>query len=209
MAGAVLRRRCRAKKGLIRLGQALPDTPVEAEAGGDTGLQRTGAVIVPRYPVKSERKIAPRADPFRAIDRELTACGLKAGADAIIIDFHAEATSEKQALGLFVDGRASVVVGTHTHAPTADERILPNGTAYISDIGMCGDYNSVLGMDPTEPINRFLTKIPKDRLEPAMGPGTISGLAVETDDATGLARRIKSLRLGGVLEPTEPLFWVE
>ncbi|MFA5948726.1 MAG: TIGR00282 family metallophosphoesterase [Hyphomicrobium sp.] len=147
--------------------------------------------------------------PFRAIDRELTACRLKAGADVIFIDFHAEATSEKQSLGYFVDGRASVVVGTHTHAPTADERVLPNGTAYMSDAGMCGDYNSVLGMDIEEPVNRFLTKLPRERFEPALGPATVSGLAVEIDDATGLARRVKSLRLGGVLEPTEPLFWVE
>ena len=86
------------------------------------------------------------ADPFRAIDAEIEACRLKQGADAIVIDFHAEATSEKQALGYFVDGRASCVVGTHTHAPTADERVLPGGTAFISDIGMCGDYQSVLGM---------------------------------------------------------------
>ena len=93
--------------------------------------------------------------PFRAIDNELTACPLKQGADAILIDFHAEATSEKQALGLFVDGRASVVVGTHTHTPTSDERVLPAGTAYMSDAGMTGDYNSVLGMDSEEPLNRF------------------------------------------------------
>jgi len=147
--------------------------------------------------------------PFRAIDRELTACKLKVGADAIFIDFHAEATSEKQALGLFVDGRASAVVGTHTHAPTSDERVLPQGTAFISDAGMCGDYNSVLGMVADEPISRFLTKIARERFEPAQGPVTLSGLAVEIDDATGLATRTKSLRLGGCLEPTEPLFWVE
>ena len=143
--------------------------------------------------------------PFRAIDRELTACALKSGADAILIDFHAEATSEKQALGHFVDGRASLVVGTHTHTPTSDERILPGGTAYMSDAGMCGDYNSVLGMDTEEPLNRFLTRLPRERFEPALGPATVSGFAVETDDATGLAVRVKSLRLGGVLEPTEPL----
>jgi 2',3'-cyclic-nucleotide 2'-phosphodiesterase len=148
-------------------------------------------------------------DPFRAIDAEIAACGLKKGADAIVIDFHAEATSEKQALGHFVDGRASAVVGTHTHAPTADERVLPGGTAFISDLGMCGDYQSVLGMGKDEPINRFLTKIPRARLEPANGPATLSGLAVEIDDATGLAVRTTSLRLGGVLSPTEPLFWVE
>lgn len=149
------------------------------------------------------------SDPFRAIEMEITACALKQGADAILIDFHAEATSEKQALGHFVDGRASCVVGTHTHAPTADERVLPGGTAYMSDVGMCGDYQSVLGMVKDEPINRFLTKIPRARMEPAMGPVTLSGLAVEIDDATGLAVRATGLRLGGVLSPTEPLFWVE
>jgi metallophosphoesterase (TIGR00282 family) len=149
------------------------------------------------------------ADPFRAIDAEITACGLKQGADAIFIDFHAEATSEKQALGHFVDGRASCVVGTHTHAPTADERILPGGTAFISDAGMCWDSESVIGMEKDEPLNRFLTKITRSRMEPATGPATLSGLAVEIDDATGLATRTNGLRLGGVLSPTEPHFWVE
>jgi metallophosphoesterase (TIGR00282 family) len=147
--------------------------------------------------------------PFRAVDREIEACGLKKGADAIVVDFHAEATSEKQAFGYFLDGRASCVVGTHTHAPTADERVLPHGTAFMSDAGMCGDYQSVLGMDIEEPLNRFLTKIPRGRFEPAAGPATLSGLAVEIDDATGLAIRAQGLRLGGVLAPTEPLFWVE
>ena len=148
-------------------------------------------------------------DPFRAVEHEVEACALKQGADAILVDFHAEATSEKQAMGYFLDGRVSCVVGTHTHAPTADERVLPRGTAFMSDVGMCGDYDSVLGMDPGEPLNRFLTKIPRGRFEPALGPATISGLAVEIDDATGLARHTAGLRLGGVLTPTEPLFWVE
>lgn len=145
--------------------------------------------------------------PFRAIDAELTACGLKQGADAIFIDFHAEATSEKQALGHFVDGRVSVIAGTHTHTPTADERILSGGTAYMSDVGMCGNYNSVLGMDSDEPINRFITKIPRGRFEPASGGATVAGLAVEIDDATGLAVRLKAVRLGGVLSQSEPDFW--
>lgn len=149
------------------------------------------------------------ADPFRAVEREIDACPLKHGADAILIDFHAEATSEKQAFGYHVDGRASCVVGTHTHVPTADHRVLPKGTAYMSDVGMCGDYESVLGMDLVEPLNRFLTKIPRGRFEPAMGPATLSGLAVDIDDSTGLAKRVGVLRLGGVLTPTEPLFWVE
>jgi hypothetical protein len=147
--------------------------------------------------------------PFRATEAEIEACPLKKGADAIVVDFHAEATSEKQAFGYYLDGRVSCVVGTHTHSPTADERILPRGTAFVCDIGMCGDYESVLGMDVGEPLNRFLTKIPRGRFEPAMGPATISGLAVEIDDSTGLARRTAALRLGGVLTPTEPLFWVE
>jgi 2',3'-cyclic-nucleotide 2'-phosphodiesterase len=148
-------------------------------------------------------------DPFRAVDAEVTACGLKRGADAIVVDFHAEATSEKQALGYFLDGRVSLVVGTHTHAPTADERVLPQGTAFIGDAGMCGDYDSVLGMDRAEPLNRFLTKIPRSRMEPAVGPVTISGVAVEIDDSTGLATRVAALRIGGVLAPAEPSFWVD
>ena len=145
--------------------------------------------------------------PFRAIDAELSACALKRGADAIIVDFHAEATSEKQALGFFLDGRASAVIGTHTHTPTADARILPAGTAYMSDAGMCGDYNSVLGMDVDEPLNRFLTKIPKGRYEPSDGPGALSGLAIEIDDNTGLATRLSPLRIGPNLEPAIPDFW--
>ncbi len=145
--------------------------------------------------------------PFRAVERELAACPLKAAADAIIIDFHAEATSEKQAFGHLVDGRASCVVGTHTHVPTADDQILAGGTAYISDVGMCGDYDSVIGMDKTEPINRFLTKIPAGRFEPSMNEATLAGLAVEIDDGTGLATAVAPLRLGGRLRPTEPDFW--
>ncbi len=145
--------------------------------------------------------------PFRAIDGELSACSLKQGADAILIDFHAEATSEKQAMGLFLDGRVSGVVGTHTHTPTADGRVLPGGTAYLSDAGMCGDYNSVLGMDAEEPINRFLTRIPRSRYEPASGAGTISGFAIDIDDATGLAVKSGPLRLGPHLEPAAPEFW--
>lgn len=147
-------------------------------------------------------------DPFAAVDRELASAALGEAADVIFIDFHAEATSEKQAFAHHVDGRASVVVGTHTHTPTSDARVLAGGTAYQSDVGMCGDYNSVLGMEPEESINRFVSKIPKGRFAPASGPGTLCGLMVEIDDATGLARRCKELRLGGDLTPSEPL-WVE
>lgn len=145
--------------------------------------------------------------PFRAIDNELTACRMGEGADAVFIDFHAEATSEKQALGVFLDGRVSCVAGTHTHSPTADHRVLPGGTAYQSDVGMCGDYNSVLGMKSGEPVNRFLTRIPRDRFEPSMGEATVSGLAVEIDDANGLATNVGLLRMGGALSETMPVFW--
>lgn len=145
--------------------------------------------------------------PFRAVDREVTACPLKTGADAIFVDMHAEATSEKQAMAYLMDGRVSAVVGTHTHSPTADDRILPGGTAYLSDAGMCGDYNSILGMAIDEPINRFLTKIPLGRFEPAEGPAAVAGFAVDIDDKTGLATACSPLRSGPGLRPIEPEFW--
>jgi 2',3'-cyclic-nucleotide 2'-phosphodiesterase len=149
----------------------------------------------------------PLDDPFAAVERELASCPLKQAADAIIIDIHGEATSEKQAIGHFCDGRASLVVGTHTHVPTADHQILPRGTAFISDVGMTGDYDSVIGMNKEEPLSRFLTKISGARFEPAMGEATLCALAVETDDASGLAGRIAAVRLGGRLEETRPKFW--
>ena len=146
-------------------------------------------------------------DPFPAVERELAACPLRQAADAIIIDIHGEATSEKQAMGHFCDGRASLVVGTHTHVPTADHQILPRGTAFVSDVGMTGDYDSVIGMDKEEPLVRFLRKIPTARFEPALGEATLCALAVETDDTTGLARRVGAVRLGGRLEQARPTFW--
>jgi metallophosphoesterase (TIGR00282 family) len=149
----------------------------------------------------------PLDDPFAAIEHELQACALKTETDALVIDFHGEATSEKLAMGYFVDGRASLVVGTHTHVPTADARILPGGTAYMSDVGMTGDYDSVIGMVKDEPVNRFLRRVPSARFEPATGPATLCGLAVETDDATGHAVRLAPVRIGALLEPAEPDFW--
>jgi metallophosphoesterase (TIGR00282 family) len=151
--------------------------------------------------------IDPLDDPFAAIDRELAACPLKSGADAIVIDMHAEVTSEKQAMGYFADGRASAVVGTHTHAPTADHRILPGGTAFQSDVGMTGDYESVIGMAREEPLSRFVRRIPQGKFEAANGPATLCALAVETDDRTGLARQVGAVRLGGRLEQAKPAFW--
>ena len=146
-------------------------------------------------------------DPFTAIERELAACPLHAAADAIIVDFHGEATSEKQAMGFFCDGRASLLVGTHTHAPTADLRILAGGTAFMSDVGMTGDYDSVIGMAKDEPLQRFMRRISSARFEPATGAATLCAVAVETDPATGLATRVGAVRLGGCLEQARPAFW--
>jgi 2',3'-cyclic-nucleotide 2'-phosphodiesterase len=147
-------------------------------------------------------------DPFPAIDQEIEACKLGRDCDAIVIDFHAQATSEKMAMGHFVDGRASLVVGTHTHVPTADHHILRSGTAYQSDAGMCGDYDSVIGMDKAEPLQRFLRKLNVERMKPAEGEATVCGLAVETDDRTGLALKVAPFRIGGRLQPIELPFWL-
>ena len=151
----------------------------------------------------------PLECPFRAVEAQIAACPLGQGADAILVDMHAEATSEKQAMGVFLDGRVSVVVGTHTHVPTADWRVLPNGTAFMTDAGMCGSYNSIIGMEPQEPLDRFVTKISSGRFKAASGPATLCGLAIETDDRTGLATQTAMVRLGGILGSTEPPFWVE
>jgi 2',3'-cyclic-nucleotide 2'-phosphodiesterase len=146
-------------------------------------------------------------DPFGALDREVQACALGSGADAIVVDFHCEATSEKQAFGHYLDGRVSLVVGTHTHVPTADHRILSGGTAFMTDVGMTGDYDSVIGMQKEEPLNRFIRRIPSSRFEPATGPATLSAIAVETDDKTGLALQVSPVRLGGKLQPVTLEFW--
>ena len=143
-------------------------------------------------------------DPFSAVDRELEACPLGAAADAVIVDIHAEATSEKMAMGHFCDGRASLVVGTHTHVPTADAQVLPGGTAYQTDAGACADYDSVIGNKKDEPLRRFTTRIAQGRYQPAEGPATVCGVFVETDPRTGLALRVEPIRVGGRLAPHVP-----
>ncbi len=145
----------------------------------------------------------PLDDPFASVQTELAKLRLGATVDFILIDIHAEATSEKAAMGHFADGRASLVAGTHSHVPTADAQILPKGTAYQTDLGMCGDYNSVIGMDPAEPLQRFTKKLSKGRFTPAEGEGTVCGVLVETA-ATGLATRIEPVRIGGRLKPSIP-----
>ena len=141
-------------------------------------------------------------DPFDCIANILQSGGLGEAADVIFVDFHAEATSEKQCFAHFVDGRVSAVIGTHTHVPTADHQILSGGTAFMSDAGMCGDYNSSLGMDKEEPVNRFVTKIPRGRMEPATGEATVCGVIIEINPANGLAVDIQPVRLGGRLSAT-------
>jgi hypothetical protein len=146
----------------------------------------------------------PFDDPFSALDGILRSHPLGGLAQAILVDFHCEATSEKMAAGHFCDGRASLVVGTHTHVPTADAMILPGGTAYLSDAGMCGDYHSVIGMEKEEPLRRFVTGMPKGRFTPANEEATLAGVYVETDDRTGRASRIVPVRQGGRLAPSGP-----
>ena len=145
--------------------------------------------------------------PFSAVEAAVDECPLVDVADAAIVDMHAEATSEKQAMGHFLDGRVSLVVGTHTHVPTSDYRVLSGGTAYMSDAGMTGDYDSVLGMEKDEPVQRFLRKVPSSRFTPALGEASLCGVAVDTDDATGLARAVEPVRIGGHLSRHLPSFW--
>jgi 2',3'-cyclic-nucleotide 2'-phosphodiesterase len=145
-------------------------------------------------------------DPFACLDRELAGRSRADGGHAVLVDMHAEATSEKWALGHFADGRVSLVVGTHTHAPSADHRILPGGAGFVTDVGMTGDYDSVIGMDKEEPLRRFVRRISSGRFEAAVGPATLCGVAVEIDSG-GRTKSIAPVRIGGLLSPAEPSFW--
>lgn len=188
---------------LIRPANFPPGTPGRGAALIDTKSGKRALVINAIGRVFMQ----PFDDPFAILDRELNACPLREAADAVLVDFHGEATSEKQAIGYFCDGRASLVVGTHTHVPTSDHRILPSGTAYMTDAGMTGDYESVIGMQKEEPLGRFLRGYPAGRFEAADGVATLSGVVVETDDATGLATRVAPVRIGPLLERAVPDFW--
>jgi metallophosphoesterase (TIGR00282 family) len=188
---------------LVRPANFLPGTPGRGAALIDTKSGKRALVINAIGRVF----MTPFDDPFAMLARELASCPLREAADAVVVDFHGEASSEKQAIGYFCDGRASLVVGTHTHVPTADYQILPAGTAYMTDAGMTGDYDSIIGMQKDEPMRRFTSGIPAARFEPALGPATLSGVAVETDDATGLAVKVAPVRMGGRLAPALPEFW--
>jgi hypothetical protein len=146
----------------------------------------------------------PFDDPFSALDSVLKTHPLGGMVQAVVVDIHAEATSEKMAMGHWCDGQASLVVGTHTHVPTGDAMILSKGTAYLTDAGMCGDYDSVIGMEKLEPLRRFITGMSAGRFEPAGGEATLSGVYVETDDRTGKATRIAMVRQGGRLQQAGP-----
>jgi metallophosphoesterase (TIGR00282 family) len=130
-------------------------------------------------------------DPFRTADRLLAGVQAK----VILVDMHAEATSEKMALGWYLDGRVTAVLGTHTHVPTADERVLPNGTAYQTDVGMSGPYDSVIGVEKELVLQRFLTAMP-GKFEPARGDARLCALLIECDPATGRAKQVQRLMLG-------------
>jgi metallophosphoesterase (TIGR00282 family) len=143
-------------------------------------------------------------DPFRAVQALVQAHPLGRAVQASIIDIHAEASSEKAAMATSFDGLASLVIGTHTHIPTADHRIMPGGTAFMTDAGMCGDYDSVIGMQKAPASMRFWRRVPTEKLAPAEGEATLCGLLVVTDDTTGLATACAPLRQGGCLAPVWP-----
>ena len=184
---------------LLRPQNYPPGTPGRGAAVFNAGAGRKVLVLN----VMGRLFMDPLDDPFFCVEAELKAHRLGRTVQAIVLDVHAEATSEKMAMGHVVDGRVSLCVGTHTHVPTADHVILPGGTAYQTDIGMCGDYDSVIGMDKAIPIARFTRKLPTERLSAATGDGTLCAVFVETDDATGRARQIVPVRIGGLLSPTE------
>jgi metallophosphoesterase (TIGR00282 family) len=144
-------------------------------------------------------------DPIQGVQRALDEAPLRQVADAVIVEMHAEATAEKYIMGHFCDGRATLVVGAHTHVPTSDAQILPGGTGYLTDAGMCGDYDSVIGMKKGPLVQRAATRLPVERKSPAEGPATMCGVFVESDDKTGLATRIEMIRVGGRLQQAIPV----
>jgi metallophosphoesterase (TIGR00282 family) len=185
---------------LVRPANYPPGTP--GRGSGEYKLPDGRSVLV--LQVMGRIFMDPLDDPFAAADKILGKYRLGQNPACIFVDVHAEATSEKMAMGHYLDGRVSCVFGTHTHVPTADMQVLPGGTAYMSDVGMCGDYDSVIGMDKEEPIRRFTKKTPGGRFTPATGEGTVCGVLLVTDDATGLARAVAPVRQGGRLAPAMP-----
>jgi metallophosphoesterase (TIGR00282 family) len=188
---------------LVRPANFPPGTPGRGATLVDTAKGARLLVVN----VLGRVEMEPLDCPFRAIERELEIAPLGRVSDMVLLDLHAEATAEKQALAWHFDGRVTAAAGTHTHVPTADARVLPGGTGFISDVGMCGDYESVIGFDRREPTRRLIEKTPGTRWEPAGGEGTLSGLAVDVNDRTGLAERVTPLRLGPHLTECWPHHW--
>ncbi len=186
---------------LVRARNYPKETPGSAGALVQTRDGRSVFV----FQVLTQLFMDPIGDPFACVEDTLQEYRLGRSVNAIVLDVHGEATSEKQALGYHADGRVSLVVGTHTHVPTADQRVLPGGTAYISDVGMCGSYESIIGLAVDAPLARFVKKRPGARPSPALDDPTLCAVLVETDDKTGLARHIGTLRAGGVLQEAWPV----
>ena len=175
---------------LIRPANLAAGTP----GRGCTAVETAGGGRVLVVQVLGRIHMKPCDDPFRAVDDVLARYPLGPRL-LVVVDVHAEITAEKQALGHYLDGRATLVAGTHTHCPTADERVLPGGTAYVTDLGMCGGYDGVIGMEKAGSVNRFTSDLPGPRLEPAPGPAELWGVVVEADPASGLARSIERVRV--------------
>ena len=187
-------------KRLLRPGNFPPGTPGRGAVVVDVSRGRRVLVLH----MMARLFMNPLDDPFAWAERELALHPMKSAVQAVVVDFHGEATSEKMAMGQFLDGRVSLVFGTHSHIPTADAQILPQGTAYQTDLGMCGDYDSVIGMDKKTAVDRFVRKMPTERLTPAEGAASLCGAFLETDDASGRALRFAPVRLGGRLAESRP-----
>ena len=183
------------EKRLLRPNNYPIDTP-----GNGYGIYEKNQKKILVINVMGRVFMQPLDDPFESIRKILNEKKIGIDVSAIIIDIHCEATSEKMAVGHEFDGKSSLIVGTHTHIPTADSRILENGTAYISDLGMCGDYNSIIGMDKNKALERFKKKIPVKGINPSTGEATLSSVLVEVDDRTGLAKSIQQIIIGGSLK---------
>ena len=185
---------------LLRPNNYPPGTPGRGVAGFET----TSGASVFVIQVMGRLFMDGLDDPFASLARALESVSLGGSVGAIVLDLHGEATSEKMALAHFADGRVSLAVGSHSHVPTADTQVLAGGTAYQTDAGMCGDYDSVIGMEKEAAIERFVTKMRGRRLSPANGEATLCGVYIETDERSGLARLAAPLRIGGRLQPHWP-----
>ena len=171
---------------------------------GQTMVPTPGGGLVMVIQLQGQLFMGPTGDLIPPLEAALEPVRLGRDCDAIVVDIHAEATSEKYALAHTLDGRVSLVVGSHTHVPTADAQVLPGGTAYQTDAGMCGDYDSVIGMNKGPIIERFASRMRGERMQPASGEATVCGVVVETDPRTGLATACEMLRVGGRLSQAVP-----